>query len=64
MGFQSTIDESDKWDSEKLYNKVYYTAPSLDSEWEYNGIQDGGKAMKTALGQGPLYEYVEGPRTI
>ena len=63
-GFQSTTDESDNWDSKELYNKIYYTAPNLNSTWEYNGIQDGGKAMKTALGQGPLYEYVEGPRTI
>ena len=64
MGFQSTLDESKKWDADELYNKTYYTAPNLDSPWEHNGIRDGGKAMKTALGQGPLYEYVEGPRAI
>lgn len=63
-GFQSTLDESDSWDDDELYNKTYYTAPNLESEWEHNGIRDGGKAMKTALGQGPLYEYVEGPRSI
>lgn len=63
-GFQSTLDESEKWDSDNLAAKTYYTAPDLSAEWQYNGINDGGKAMKTALAQGPLYEYVEGPRSI
>lgn len=65
-GFQSTTDESKDWDANELYNKTYYTQPIHEAqyEWSGNGLQDGGKAMKTALGQGPLYEYVEGPRSI
>lgn len=74
-GFQSTLDESKYWDGEwdeekqeytvePLKNKTYYIAPDLNSPWQYNGIEDGGAAMELALKNGPLYEYVDGPRTI
>ena len=74
-GFQATTDESAKWNGKKksdgtfdekkaLWKKTYYTQPNDEALWSGNGARDDGAGMETAFENGPLYEKVEGPRTI